>query len=316
MGRPNVNDNSPFTGWTDYLIPRTLEEALELLQDHDGRARIIAGGTDLVLQSQRGQCDNRVMVDITRIPGLAFLEERDGWIYVGPQVTHAHIADSPLVQQKAGVLARACGMVGGPQIRRVATLAGNVVNALPAADGAVALFALDAEIEIMDQCGRRWESITGFYSGVGICGANPCHEIVVGIRFRSLPDTAGWSFQRLARRRTLILPMLCVAVIVQVQDACFADASIAIGPIAPIPFRALSAESALQGAPISDQTIAEAAHKVYDEANPRDSVLRGSGEYRKHMVDVLVRRGLQQAVEDASGAVNTSSVKGVTHAAS
>lgn len=314
MGRSSINVSSRSEIWTGYLFPRTLEEALELLQDYSGRARIIAGGTDLVLQSQRGQCDSQVMVDITRIPDLAFLEERDGWIYVGPQVTHEQVATSPLVQKKAGVLAQACASVGGPQIRRVATLVGNVVNALPAADGAVALFALDAEVQVMDQCGRRWEPISDFHTGVGECGANPCHEIVTALRFRPLADATGWSFQRLARRRTLILPMLCVAVIAQVEADRFADARIAIGPIAPIPFRARSAESAIRGKPVGEQVIAEAARSAYEDAKPRDSVLRGSGEYRKQMVQVLVRRGLQHSVTSC-GRIREGA-KGVTNAVS
>jgi CO/xanthine dehydrogenase FAD-binding subunit len=287
--------------WTDYLFPKTLEEAVQMLAIYDGRARIIAGGTDLVLQAQRGQCDAQVMVDITAIEGLDFLEEREGWILVGPQVTHAMVASSPLVREKAGLLAGACASVGGPQLRQVATLVGNVVNALPAADGAVALFALDAEVEIIDQQGRRWESITGFYEGVGQCGVDPCHEVVGAIRFRPLPEGTGWDFQRLARRRSLILPMLCAAVALRVKDGLFADPRIAIGPVAPIPFRARAAEDALGGAPVGQQAIGEAARLALEAAAPRDSLLRGSGEYRKQMVEVLVRRGLVQAAARAQG---------------
>lgn len=287
--------------WSDYLFPRTLEEAVEVLAAHNGRARVIAGGTDLVLQAQRGQCDAEVMVDITAIPGLDFLEEREGWIYVGPQVTHGQVAASPLVREKVGVLARACASVGGPQLRCVATLVGNVVNALPAADGAVALFALDAEVQVIDQSERRWESITGFHTGVGQCRVDPCHEVVGAIRFRPLPAGSGWAFQRLARRKTLILPMLCAAIAAQVKNGAVADVRIAVGPVAPIPFRAGAAEDALRGVKVSDQAIAGAARKALEEANPRDSLLRGSGEYRKHMVEVLVRRGLHQAVAGVQG---------------
>jgi carbon-monoxide dehydrogenase medium subunit len=153
----------------------------------------------------------------------------------------------------------------------------------------------------MDQCGRRWETITGFYTGVGQCCADPCHEIVTGIRFRPMPESSGWSFQRLARRRALILPVLCTAIVAQVQDGRFVDARIAVGPVAPIPFRAQAAEDMLRSAVITDELIAEAASAVYDAAAPRDSVLRGSAEYRRHMVEILVRRGLHQAVADATG---------------
>lgn len=285
--------------WSEYLFPATLEEALHMLARYGGRARIIAGGTDLVLQSKRGQCDSDVMVDITRIPGLAFLEEQAGWIHIGPLVTHGQLADSPLVRERASVLAKACGCVGGPQIRHVGTLVGNVVNALPAADGAVALLTLDAELEVVGQCGRRWVSIADFYTGVGRCCVDSCQELVGAIRFRCLPERSGCSYQRLARRRTLVLPMLCAAIAVEIADDTFADARIAIGPVAPIPFRARSAEETLRGVPISHAAIAQSAHIAFEEADPRDSALRGSGEYRKHMVEILVSRGLEQAVSDA-----------------
>ncbi|MGB5934040.1 MAG: FAD binding domain-containing protein, partial [Anaerolineae bacterium] len=155
--------------WDEYLFPASLDEALEMLEAHGGEARIIAGGTDLVLQSQRGQCPAKVMVDITRIPGLDHIEERDAVIYIGAQVTHGGVAASPLIRSRAGVLVEACGSVGGPQIRNVGTLVGNVVNALPAADGAIALFALDAEVEVAERAGRRWTPIATLYAGVGLC---------------------------------------------------------------------------------------------------------------------------------------------------
>jgi CO/xanthine dehydrogenase FAD-binding subunit len=287
--------------WSDYLFPTSLEGALEMLVAHDGRARIIAGGTDLVLQAQRGQCPSSVMVDITSIPNLAFLEEREGWICVGPTVTHAQVAASPLVRERAGVLASACASVGGPQIRQVGTLVGNVVNALPAADGAVALFALDAQVHVLDCSGSRWLPIASFYKGVGQCAADPCHEIVTALRFRPLQGRTGWSFRRLARRRALILPTLCTAIVVGVEDGLFADARLAVGPVAPIPLRVRSAEGALLGAPAAEPAIAEAARRAQQAADPRDSILRGSAGYRKQMVEVLVRRGLREALDQALG---------------
>ncbi len=281
--------------WTKYLFPHTVEEALEMLAAYGGRARLIAGGTDLVLQAERGQVHAEVMVDITRIPGLDFLEERDGWICIGPQVTHAQVAASQLVREKAGVLAQACGSVGGPQIRHVGTLVGNVVNAMPAADGAVALFALDAEVEVTDCSGQAWRPIADLYAGVGKCRVDPCAQMVTGIRFRPLPSGTGWAYIRLAQRKALILPMLNTAVVAEVEAGFFRDVRIAVGPVAPMPFRALAAEELLRGAPVGEESIAEAARLAEEAASPRDSVIRGSAEYRKAMVGVLVRRALARA---------------------
>ncbi|MCR4408430.1 MAG: FAD binding domain-containing protein [Anaerolineae bacterium] len=285
--------------WQNYLFPATVQEALELLAHHGGQARIIAGGTDLVLQSQRGQCAATVMIDITRIPGLDAIEERDGYITIGCQVTHARIAASPLIRQKAEVLALACGSVGGPQTRNVGTLVGNVVNALPAADGAVALFALEAEVEMVDASGRRWLPIAEMYAGVGECTINPCAQLVTTVRFRPLSDGWASAYQRLANRKALALPILNTAVVVGLEDGVCREVRIAIGPVAPTPFRAREAEAALVGQTPDAEAIVRAARLAADAADPRDSILRGSRDYRKAMVEVLVRRALTEAVTKA-----------------
>lgn len=282
--------------WQNYLFPATVQEALDMLAAHGGQARIIAGGTDLVLQSQRGQCVATVMVDVTRIPGLDAIEERDGYITIGCQVTHARIATSPLICQKAEVLALACGSVGGPQTRNVGTLVGNVVNALPAADGAVALFALDAEVEVADADGRRWLPIAEMYVGVGECTINPCVQMVTAVRFRPLSNGWASAYQRLANRKALALPILNTAVVVGLEDGVCSEVRIAVGPVAPTPFRARAAEAALIGQTPDAETIAQVARLAAEAADPRDSVLRGSRDYRKAMVEVLVRRALTEAV--------------------
>ena len=285
--------------WQKYLFPATVREALEMLAAHGGQARTIAGGTDLVLQSQRGQRAATVMVDITRIPGLDGIEEHEDYVTIGCQATHAQIAASPLIHQKAEVLALACGSVGGPQTRNVGTLVGNVVNALPAADGAVALFALDAEVEVVDAEGRRWLPIAAMYAGVGKCTIDPCVQMVTAIRFRPLSNGWASAYQRLANRKALALPILNAAVVVGLEDGVCSEVRIAVGPVAPTPFRAREAEAALVGQPPTPEAVVRAARLAADAANPRDSALRGSRDYRKAMVEVLVRRALTQAVTKA-----------------
>lgn len=282
--------------WDRYLIAESVTDALLKLASLKGEARLIAGGTDLVLQAQRGQCPSRSMVDITRIPGLNQIEEKEGRVYIGAAVTHAQVAASPLLRQKAAVLAQACGSVGGPQIRNIGTLAGNVVNALPAADGAVALFALDAQAEIATLEGRTWMPIAELYENVGVCTINPCIQMVTVLRFKPLMAGTGSSFQRLARRRALVLPVLNAAVVAGVRGGQFCDVRIAVGPVAPTPFRAARAEQFLIGQPADGEHIAEAARLAMADAHPRSSPLRGSQEYRTAMVKVLVRRAIEQAI--------------------
>jgi carbon-monoxide dehydrogenase medium subunit len=286
--------------WDEYLFPASVGEALEMLEAHGGEARIIAGGTDLVLQSQRGQYPAKVMVDITRIPGLDHIEERDGLIYIGAQMTHGQVAASPLIRSRAGVLGEACGSVGGPQIRNVGTLVGNVVNALPAADGAIALFALDAEAEVAERTGRRWIPIATLYAGVGLCTVDSCAAMITQLRFGALGKGEGGAFERLAKRRALVLPILNTAAIVRLREHRVDGARIAIGPVAPTPFIAAEAAEALVGQTPDEASVTEAAELAAQAAQPRDSLLRGSAEYRKAVVEVLVRRALWRAIEAAS----------------
>jgi carbon-monoxide dehydrogenase medium subunit len=281
--------------WERYEFATSVEHALELLAAHGGSAQLIAGGTDLLLQSQRGTCPATVMVDITRIPGLAQIEERDGHILIGAQVTHAQVAASPLVRQKAALLSAASARVGGPQTRNAGTLVGNVINAQPAADGAVALFALDAELEVATPENRRWEPITEIYRGVGACSIDACHEMVTAIRFRPLTEACGCGYQRLARRKALTLPTLVVAAVLQMKGDSIAAARIAVGPVAPTPFRAADAEAFLVGKTPDDDTFAHAGALAAEKAQPRDSLIRGSREYRTAMVVVFVRRALAEA---------------------
>ena len=281
--------------WREYLFPETLNQALDLLAQYQGDARLIAGGTDLVLQSKHGRCPSHVMVDISRIPGLNDVEERGGYLQVGAMVTHGQISCSPLIRSKATVLADACAQVGGPQIRNMATLVGNVVNALPAADGAVALFALNAEAQVVDCDGQRWIPIADLYEGVGLCTIDSCDEMVTALRFLPLESHQRGAFQRLATRRSLALPIINTAVVVGIEDGHFSAARIAVGPVAPTPFRAARAESGLLGRVVTAEVIGRAAEVVAADSRPRDSYVRGSKGYRSAMVAVLVRRALSQA---------------------
>jgi carbon-monoxide dehydrogenase medium subunit len=285
--------------WDAYWVAESVEDALQKLRDLEGRGRLIAGGTDLVLQAQRGQCLSRAMVDVTRIPGLNAIERQDKWVVIGATATMTQIAGHPLVRALGGPLAAACGSVGGPQIRNVATLVGNVVNALPAADGAVALYALDAQVQVATPGGRTWLPIAELYRGVGECTIDPCLQMVTAIRFRPLRAGMSSGFRRLARRRALALPIINAAVVVEVQEDRFHDVRIAVGPVAPTPFRARAAEEALVGQPAESGSMARAAQLAARDARPRSSVHRGSGEYRTAMVEVLVRRALNDALDQA-----------------
>jgi CO/xanthine dehydrogenase FAD-binding subunit len=288
--------------WRDYLIPTTIEEALRLLARYEGDARLIAGGTDLVLQCQRNECPARVLVDVTHIPGLDSIAEVDGWIVLGATVTHAQVADSAVIRQKAGLLAHACSVVGGPQIRNVGTLAGNFVTALPAADGALALTALDAEAEVTTLDGARWVPLLALQESVGVCRVNPCAEMVTALRIRPLGPEYRSAHERIARRKEHALPILNVGAVGAVRDGRFHDVRIAIGPVAVKPLRLSTSEAALEGQPAGSAAIQVATELVGDQCHPRDSLLRGSGRYRQALAGVLVRRALERVAGISSPA--------------
>jgi len=285
--------------WREYLFPRSIREALEVLNAHGGDARIIAGGTDLVLQRKQGTCAASIAVDISRIPNLDTIKASPNHILIGAMVTHGQVAASPLIRDHAPVLAQACGKVGGPQTRNVGTLVGNVINGLPAADSAIALTALDAEAEVTSTEGAEWQSVRSLYLGVGQTCVDSCAQIVTALRFRPLRSAQGNAYERLAKRRSLILPILAVAAVAEVVDGRYGDVRIAMGPVAPIPFRAEAAEALLRGRPIGKEAIGLAAIEAAEAAHPRDSVLRGSHEYRQAMVEVLTQRALARATEAA-----------------
>jgi len=286
----------------DYLFPHSVDEALDMLQRCAGAGRIIAGGTDLMLDIKQGRRAVDTFVDITRIPELRGIRALDdGTIWIGAATTHREIWESELIQARAAVLAQACRRVGALQIQSVGTLGGNVVNAMPAADGSIALAALSAEAEIATLSGRRWLPLSEIFSQPGVCKIEPSAQILTALRFRALGRRAGSAFQRLARRRALSLPMLNCGVVVQLNPAGdhFEFAAIALGPVAPVPWRAAAAEAFLAGAPADDATLRQAADLTLQGAEPRTSILRASREYRLEIIRVLTRRALEQAVAQA-----------------
>jgi CO/xanthine dehydrogenase FAD-binding subunit len=285
--------------WDEYVIPKSVEEALQILQYREGEARIIAGGTDLVPELKDGAREVKCLVDISEIESLRRIELDGDLIRLGAGVTHAQVASSRLIREQASLLAEAASAVGSPLIRNQGTIVGNVVNAQPAADTAVALFSLCAEMEILSGNGTRRVPIEQTYEKPGVSRVNSASEIVIALYIKGLRNNQGSAFVRLAQRKALALPMLNVAAVVTVQDGRFEDSRITIGPVAPLPFRSKKAEATLKHAATGSVSIDKAAEAAASEAQPRDSASRGSAEYRREMVKVFVRRAVGQAVQRA-----------------
>ncbi len=296
----NLFRNDLVMKWIVYKKPKDLSEALILLEEAEGKGRVIAGGTDLILQLKRGEQRADLLVDITGIDEFKQIQEEDGWIRIGAGVTHAEVAKSLLIQREAKALAEGCIHVGSPQIRNMATLVGNVISAQPAGDGAIPLMALEAEIKVVSKSGERWIALEEVYRGIGLSVVDARKEVVKEVRFRKLGVYGATGFFRMARRKALALPILngAVAIIVNPSLNRIEKARIAIGPVAEKPFRPRRAEAYLESNEVSPESLLEACRIASEEASPRDS-LRGSTFYRKEMVRVKLIRTIEKVLEEA-----------------
>ena len=280
----------------DHLFPKTIKEALVLLKESKGKAKLIAGGTDLVPEIREKEFDFEVIVDIEKIKRLRSIREEGGKIFIGSGVNFTELEENELVKANALALSQAASLMGNPQVRNRGTIGGNIVSAQPAADGALALFAFDAMLEIANIRGTREIPIDKAYLDVGKSIIDPSKEILVGIRFEKRKKGEGSDYQRIAIRRAMALPILACGVFVKSIDRSIASARIAIGPVSNTPFRARETEEFLKGKSLTAETFERAGEIASEEVNPRDSRFRGSRIYRKGLSAVLVKRGLECAL--------------------
>ncbi len=292
--------------WRAYHTPKTVAEALSLLHAHKEKARIIAGGTDLILDMEaEDAAPVDVLVDVTKIAGIDRIAQDNGWIVLGAGITHTQIESSPLLRRHAACLTESCGVIGGPQVRNVATLGGNVAHALPAADGTIGLLALEAEVEVAGHSGRdvhhSWQPLLSIFEGPGRNRLAP-DQMLHAFRFRPVAAREGNAFDRIMRPQGVALPILGIAARVRLDETLrrVEEAAIAIGPAGPIPFRAADAEAALTAAEKFDEAAVEATVAAAQaQARLRTSKYRASQDYRREMIGVLLRRVLRTAVERA-----------------
>ena len=289
-----------------YLMPRTLDEALDFLEKSQGKAQVVAGGTDVICQLRHRDLEVDTLVDITRLPDMDGISQDGEMITLGACTTHAQTALSPLIREKAAILAKGAGSLGSPQIRNIATVAGNLVSGHPAADTSIPLLALNASVLIVSREGQRVVPLTEFFLDKGRTAIDCRKEILIQIKFPAIQSNQGCCHLRLSKRQSLTIAILVLAAVVKVdpQKKIIQEAAIALGPVAPTPFRALEAEALLAGAPVCKETIEQAAESACAEANPIDSAIWGSAEYKREMVKVFVKRGLENALIEAEAFVD------------
>lgn len=281
-----------------YKMAKDVPEALQFLEALKGRGRIIAGGTDLVLDIQSGKHQAECLVDITGIPELGEIRLDGGLISIGAAITHNQAASDPLIKARAYALAKASHSVGSHQIRNCSTIAGNVVNGQPAADSAVALAALGGQAEVQGPEGTEVFPMEQLYAGFGKSTVDSTSSLVTRVIVPAAGPGEGSGYARLEQRKALALPMLCVAAFLRVEDGMVRGCRIAMAPVGVGPVRAAAAEQYLTGKEASGETFKEAGKLALADANPRDSLIRGSKRYREDVLPVMVERALKEAFLD------------------
>jgi carbon-monoxide dehydrogenase medium subunit len=304
----------------DYFRPKTFEEALALLAKYGEKAKLIAGGTDVIVMIKQKAIAPDILISLQGIPGLDRIQY-NGSLSIGPMITHRTIEKSEVIRKDFSALADAVDDLGSIQIRNVATIGGNICTAAPSADTATPLLVFGTQVKIKSIQEERTVPIEEFFKGPGATVLRTGEMVKELLIPKPLPNT-GSAYYKLQRRLALDLPILGVSVLLSLDKnkvtcsdlLCTAspisailhemeedeivckDVRIALGVAAPTPMRTLKAEALLRGKKLSDELLEEAANIASQEAQPRDS-LRGEAWYRKDMVRVLVKRMAMKSIE-------------------
>ena len=281
---------------SEYIAPVTLDAALEVVAERGVEAKVLAGGTDLLLEMRRpGGTAPGTVVDISRIRDLWGVAEHNGSVVIGPLVTHAEIASSGLLRRYAGLLCSASATVGSPQIRNRGTIGGNIVNAAPCADTVPPLVALGARVTLSSANGDRELDLAEFYQEPYVTVARP-DEVLTSIRFGKLPSGASSSFVKLGRRNAVAIARLSVATILMLdRSGVITEARIVPGSAFPTWQRVTEAEGLLLGEKPSAKLFTaagQASSRMMIAATGR----RWSTEYKEPVLAVLVRRALESCL--------------------
>jgi carbon-monoxide dehydrogenase medium subunit len=282
-----------------YYRPRSIEEAISLCQRLGREVRYLAGGTDLMVKMKDKQVRPQYLISLKNIPDLDTIEYRNGELRVGALATHRKLEFSPVIRKYFPILTDAVENIGSAQIRNVATIGGNIVNAVPSADGATPFIALGAKVRLVGARGERMMALEDFFTGPGQTVLEH-GEILCEFVIPKLPPRTGGAYWKHTRRAAMELPILGVAVLISLGEdmqTCIGS-KIGLGVMAPTPMRAKNAEILLKGKQLGEEILIEAGKAASAESKPRDTA-RGEAWYRREMVEVLIPRVSKVAIERA-----------------
>jgi len=287
----------------EYFEPLSIEETVSLLKKYGDKAKVLAGGTDLVPQMKEKTKRPEFVISIGRIANLDYIRlDGEKGLKIGALTTIRSIEQSPQLQPKYGLICQSASQTASIAVRNVATVGGNLCNASPSADIATALMALSAKTKLVSPAGERIVPLEDFILGPGAT-ALKTDELLTEIQIPSPPAHTAGVYIKYTTRGGEELALIGVAALLTLSagDGTCTDAKLALGAVAPTPIRARRAEEMLKGKRIDKELIEKAARTASDETKPRDSI-RGSAEYKKEMLKVLARDAIRQAAELAKSA--------------
>lgn len=281
----------------EYRDPDSVEEALDLLKQYGGDAKILAGGQSLVPMMNFRLASPEVLIDINKLTDLDYVREVDGKLAIGALTRQTTLEFSESVRSKCGLLADAAELIGHPQTRNRGTVGGSIVHADPTAELTAIARALDAEMVIRSKEGERTDSAEEFFVSVMTSNLEP-EEMLVEVRFPVLSSETGWAFEEFVLRHGDFAVVGVTTVVTLDSNEVCTDARLAAIGVDETAFRDPALEEILKGEKITDAALEEVAHLLSAKVDPFDD-LHASAAQRKHLVGVLAKRALRKAADMA-----------------
>ncbi|AVQ38727.1 xanthine dehydrogenase FAD-binding subunit XdhB [Clostridium botulinum] len=280
----------------EILEPKTLEEALELLSEHDNLT-VIAGGTDILVKLHEERFNSLNLVSIRKIEGLNEIKvTEDDSIEIGAMATFSEIFRNDIVNKNIPILAEAAVSMGGPQIRNMATIGGNICNGAVSGDSAPSLFALNSKLKLKSKNGERIVKIKDFYTGPGKVSIKK-DEILISIIIEKKDyENKYGNYIKFASRNAMDIALMGVAVLVEVKDKKFEDLRIALGVSGPTPIRCEIAEAEGKHMKVTDENIRLIGNLTLKSSKAID-FWNASKEFKEHLIQELTYRGIKESIK-------------------